>query len=881
MKKIFLIKTLLVFFLLSFSFQPFAQTGQSLNFDGVDDYITLPFVVSGSYTKELWIKPDNTAGFPNILSGSSTALYLNNMSLAAGHSPSFNQVIDPTPLTAGTWIHIAVTYDAATGDMKLYRNGVQVDAQTAPAYTETNMELGRFIFSNFYSGNMDEVRVWSVVRTQAEIAAGMNCRLTDDTPGLLAYYDFQQGIAGGNNATETMLRDRASFCNPQDGMLMNFSLTGTTSNWVADGISLSGYCNASPNIHVTGNSDCIVSGDISPVLTDGTDFGNFYATPISNTFVINNTGSDVLNISSIISSSTDFTISGAPATIAAGSSATFTVTFSPTAPLGVKTATITVNSNDANDGTYTFSVTGEFRSIGQSLDFDGIDDYVSLPLIVSGSYTKEAWIKPDAQGGFPNLISGTGTAFYLNNMQLAAGHSGSGFTEVLDPIALNAGQWYHIAVTYDAGSGIMNLYKDNALVSSSVAVPYTETILELGRFNFSNYYAGNMDEVRIWNYARTQAEIAATMNCQINDDLPGLLAYYDFNQGAANGNNFTELTLLDRHDTCVAQNGTLFNFANSGNNSNWVSDTPFPAGTYCGPLRSNIRLSGFGECILDGDLTPSVTNGTDFGFYTSGNPVFRTYVIKNTGSDTLTLGVPVISGPDAVHFQITSFPATSVAPGDSTSFTVQFIATTLGVKNAIITIANNDADEASYTFAIRGERQQPLPVNLISFNGMLVEKEVKLSWSTTSERNNRGFEILRSDASQRKWISIGFVSAQNLQMANYTFLDYTPLAGINTYRLKQVDLDGNSSLSNIVSVNVNIKTAVVKTFPNPFTSTITVSFNDKILLNSIAILRNATGITVGKYILSDYRTSINLQNMSKGMYILSLSNGEVIKLIKQ
>lgn len=882
MKKIFLSQIICVLLCLGFSLQSFAQTGESLNFDGIDDYVTLPFVVNGDYTKELWIKPDNNSGFPNIFSGTTTAFYLNNMRLSAGHSPAFNEVLDPAALTAGTWYHIAVTYDATAGTLKLYKDGVLVDSQSAPNYTETILQLGRYDFSNYYGGNMDEVRVWNVVRTQAEIAAGMNCRLTDDTPGLLAYYDFQQGIAGGNNVSENILRDRANFCSPKNGSLFNFSLLGNNSNWVADGITLTGFCNASPNIHLTGNSICILSGDITPATADGSDFGDYYATPVVKTFVIHNTGSDILNISSIISSSTDFVISGAPSTIAPGTSASFTLTFSPSAPFGVKNGTITINNDDANDGTYTFAITGDFKGIGQSLNFDGLNDYVSLPFVISGSYTKEAWIKPDAMGGFPNILSGTGTALYLNNMRLSAGHAGNTFGEVSDPAALTAGQWVHVAVTYDATSGEMNLYKDNIMVATNpAAANYTETLLEISRFNSGNYFTGNIDEVRIWNYARSQSEITASRNCQVNDDAPGLIAYYDFNQGSANGFNFTELILNDKHDTCTALNGTLNNFNNSGNTSNWVSDSPFPSGTYCSPLRPNIKINGFGECILDGDLTPDVVNGTDFGLYSSGNPVIRTFVVKNTGSGILTLGVPVLSGPDAINFGILSNPATTVAPGDSTSFDVRFQSPSLGIKNAFITLANDDADELNYTFAIRGERQQALPVSLISFNGMLLEKEVKLNWSTASERANRGFEILRSDAAQRKWTSIGFVPSQNVQNGNYRFSDYTPLAGLNTYRLKQIDLDGNSTLSNIISVNVVIKSTVVKTFPNPFTDAVTVSFNDLSLLKSTAVLTNATGVVVGRYILTDYRTTISVQHLARGMYILSLSNGEVIKLIKQ
>ena len=99
-----------------------AQTGKALDYDGTDDYVSLPATVSGSYTKEMWINPTaaSLTAFPNLLSGTGTALFLNNGKIAAGHSTGgFGQAVGTSTLTAGTWVHIAVTYDAGTGDMKL------------------------------------------------------------------------------------------------------------------------------------------------------------------------------------------------------------------------------------------------------------------------------------------------------------------------------------------------------------------------------------------------------------------------------------------------------------------------------------------------------------------------------------------------------------------------------------------------------------------------------------------------------------------------------------------------------------------------------------------------------------------------------------------
>jgi hypothetical protein len=74
----------------------------------------------------------------------------------------------------------------------------------------------------------------------------MNCELIGNEPGLTAYYQFNQGIYGANNSSITNLNDLTA--NNFDGVLTNFSLTGTTSNWVAPGAVTSGVSCVYPTI---------------------------------------------------------------------------------------------------------------------------------------------------------------------------------------------------------------------------------------------------------------------------------------------------------------------------------------------------------------------------------------------------------------------------------------------------------------------------------------------------------------------------------------------------------------------------------------------------------------------------------------------------------
>lgn len=214
-----------------------AQTGKSLNFDGVDDYaITATDIIgTGSYTKEAWIRiPNPSTGTYNILSQSNngSSLYVFNGHLMAGQNSSYPpQVTDPTLLTGNVWYHVAVTFDAATQEMKLYSNGALVASATSNIISTPGDPLivgGTNVAGYVMNGDMDEARIWNIVRTQSEIASN-GCYIPPSTPGLVAYYDFEQGVANGNNTAITVITDRTT--NGNDATLNNFALTGTTSNF--------------------------------------------------------------------------------------------------------------------------------------------------------------------------------------------------------------------------------------------------------------------------------------------------------------------------------------------------------------------------------------------------------------------------------------------------------------------------------------------------------------------------------------------------------------------------------------------------------------------------------------------------------------------------
>ncbi|MGZ3932949.1 MAG: LamG-like jellyroll fold domain-containing protein, partial [Bacteroidia bacterium] len=241
-----------------------SQPATNLSFDGTNDYITCGNILTTSYTKEAWVFTNGGGLNNNFVSGGSTSQHAlwgssgNGYKLAAGHNGSWQQVIDVTPLTFGTWYHVAVTYDAPSTTMKLYKNGVLISTNTGvPVYNggTGSLQLGSYDGqANLLLGGMDEVRIWNYARTASDISSNMNCELYGPQTGLIAYYKFNQGIASGNNAGLISLLDVSG--NNNNGTLHNFALTGATSNWVT-GSPVFGL----PNVTASVNDSLICMGD--------------------------------------------------------------------------------------------------------------------------------------------------------------------------------------------------------------------------------------------------------------------------------------------------------------------------------------------------------------------------------------------------------------------------------------------------------------------------------------------------------------------------------------------------------------------------------------------------------------------------------------------
>ena len=178
----------------------------------------------------------------------------------------------------------------------------------------------------------------------------------------------------------------------------------------------------------------------------------------------------------------------------------------------------------------------------------------------------------------------------------------------------------------------------------------------------------------------------------------------------------------------------------------------------------------------------------------------------------------------------------------------------------------------------------PLPVELTSFVANTSIGKVTLNWKTATEINNRGFEIQRK-TDDNNWIVIAFKNGNGTttNANNYSFTDNISDLNVNklSYRLRQVDFNGQSQFSPVVLVDniVPVNYTVAQNFPNPFNPSTMIKY--QLPVNSFVSLKvyNSLGQEVATLVngmvnAGTYQVQFNASNLSSGVYYYIVKAGD-------
>lgn len=489
---------------------------KALLLNGVDKYGIISTnnainLQSTSFTIETWFRSD-TSKLQHILhqrTGSDGAgpTWLSMNASGQIMSGLGNKMTSANVITFGKWHHVALSYDASSGILSMYLDGeLDVSGERTLSFSDGDIVLGaaKNLSGKFFSGALDETRVWTEARTQAQIQQHMGLSVSADEPNLLFYYTYDND-------------------------------TGTT---VSD---------------ATGNYPATLNHSIN--LTDSTD---------------------------------------------------------------------------------------------QMLSFDGVGDYVEIAdhanlEFDTNSFSVEAWAYADSDSSndWRNIVSkkqGTGSsAGWLLRLSKTDGAlyptlfvaDGSSSSAAKSPTAVTEGTWYHIAGVVDRSTDTVMIYVDGELMASTSVsnMGSMSSAVDMRIGIWSTYvddmWNGNIDDVRVWNDARSQAEIQDNMYNRLSGDEANLVAYYSFEDGGAaditgNGHNGTL-----QGDTTSSYRGIAVATTGSGDLSGLL---PMGAGSVSVYLDAEPTL---GTVTLDnstGEFTYSPTDSSSTGIDS-----FSYYVMDSNG----------------------------------------------------------------------------------------------------------------------------------------------------------------------------------------------------------------------------------------------------------
>ena len=401
------------------------------------------------------------------------------------------------------------------------------------------------------------------------------------------------------------------------------------------------------------------------------------------------------------------------------------------------------------------STFGNCGTSSSALAFNGGGGYVALPALAPAtlasmtSFTFEAWVNYVDNGVWSRIMDiGYGTAgnfmflspkAYPSQLAFYMHTSAGGDEKILSTSVMPSG-WHHLAVTLNRTSTkvIGTMYLDGAVVGTNNAMTLTPSSLGtlattfnyLGRSEFSPdpFFSGQLDEVRIWNTARTAVEINTYKDKSVDGSTAGLLAYYDLNDGTGS------TTVASRGS--VAGAGTLSITAPpaptaTGGTPTFVGPGQVPAMSATGPQTVTLTVSDRGGNVSTATAIVTVTQSTDITW---------TGAISTDWTDcrNWTFG----KAPDAT---------TSITIPTGLTFYPNLTTGTLAVQNMTIntggslTMASGATLQVSGNFTNNGTATLPGTVAFVGGATQTISGSTATSFSTLTVNNTAGTVQLTAD----------------------------------------------------------------------------------------------------------------------------------------
>jgi hypothetical protein len=250
----------------------------------------------------------------------------------------------------------------------------------------------------------------------------------------------------------------------------------------------------------------------------------------------------------------------------------------------------------------------------------------------------------------------------------------------------------------------------------------------------------------------------------------------------------------------------------------------------------------------------------------AGNPM-DLELLYSTSSSNLTTGTVMVNNTNGMTISLSAGGVVTIA----------------GFNSALAAMAPAVAGGTTVYFTLASNQFEVLPLALTNFTAMATGRSVQLNWTASGEMAGDYFQVMHS-GDGTAWDSIGRVGF--LQGASsYSFVDGSPLAGANYYRLQFVGSGGNSTWSSVQEVLFDAAgTSSIRLFPNPATDQVFVSSPGLLLDGTALRLYSVSGEVLPINVTGGLGSAtIDLVGLAAGVYFLRVKTAagwQVLRLLR-
>lgn len=797
-------------------------------------------------TVQVWVKHDGQSDEDAIIvtKGTTTSGYLLRFE-GTGQAPyvafavgDLNSTIltSNSSIPANQWTHIAATYDGSM--QQIYVNG-QLDATMQTSRVIGGNDYGLYVgvdaaaSNQFFSGHIDELAIWETPLSRQEIENSYNTPLSGNEEGLALYYRF-------DDASSTIPRSMDTYHTDME----LFNITGSAI------LTSPGVFPLAPNAYALGGNE-----EAEVTLTDRDK-------------------ADPAQHKIYRASVQDF---GDRAEIALLSQGVFSYTdVSVTNENSYYYQATAINAN-GQESDYSFMKAARISEYpaGNALLLDGDNDYVrfddrnsldgykQLYENFDRTITLEAWIKHDGNSDEDAIIvtKGSTSAGYLlrlegvgENPRIAFAIGDLNSTLLYSNYTLPMNEWVHVSVVYNGTDMIIYINGEvDATGTSSRTVGSNSHRVMIGAPTAldGKFYSGELDEIRIWNSARSETEVADNYYKKLSGSQEDLIAYFRFDENQAEGQIVTsDITYSSARR---AMSGGLFGDA-TYTNSNALSSQPVIA-----------------------NRIPEITLDEDFGTYTVADldTVFQ-------DDDTPNLSYSIVVPCHIVEAEIQN----------DTSLVFTSLENIFGTDTLTVE-ATDGATTARQSFIVNVESVNDVP-ELAGFENNL---QVPINGEYTADMYARTADVESADS------ALAFSYAADTSGINIDFdgqiLTLSPSGNFDGSGTLDIEVTDEAGETTSISVGVDMVTGtdivdepgipqefeLSNNYPNPFNPTTTIQYALPEAADVRLTVFNSIGQKVADLVntrqaAGTHEVQFDAVQLPSGMYIYRLKAGEFEQIRK-